>query len=217
MGMSASSRRWERVRAHTRACLLEAAAQAFEASGYDDTCMHRVAEIAGFTKATVYAHYRDKACLFAAVMELHASNFPLSIIPSQPLPGLKDELAYVALEIQKLAQVNACRRFCATLQRSAGGVAFYAELWNAYLAPYRAYVCAALVREGVEMAAHHADLYLQLMLQANSLQVAQPVGPSADATLTLFHQAFSRTRPVRANPSVVGTGSSHWPGSTTEQ
>lgn len=191
--MSASSRRWERVRAHTRACILEAAAQAFEESGNTDTCMHRVAEIAGFTKATVYAHYRDKTWLFTAVMEMHVSNFPVPTIPDSPLPSLREELAYVALEIQKLADVRACRRFCTTLQRSASGVEFYIERWNAYLAPYRQYVVAALTREGVELAEHHADLYIQLMLQANSLHAARAPEPNTEATLTLFHQAFSRT------------------------
>lgn len=215
--MNASSKRWERTRAHTRACILEAAAQAFEALGYDEACMHRIAEIAGYTKATLYAHYRDKRCLFAAVMELHASNFPLSVVSSQPLPGLKDALAHVALDIQKLAQVDACRRFCATIQRSASEVSFYAEHWSAYLAPHRAYVHAALVREGVEMAEEHSELYLQLLLQANSLQVARLAGASTDRTLTLFQQAFSRPSPPCTNSPVSTTGSGPGTGSITKQ
>lgn len=188
--MNASSKRWERVRAHTRACILEAAAQAFEASGYDHTCMHRIAEIAGYTKATVYAHYRHKARLFAAVMDWHASNFPLPAVPPKPLPELKEVLAHAALHIQTLARVDASRRFCVTLQRSANGVAFYVELWNAYLTPYRRCVHAALAREGIDLAEEHASLYLQLMLQANSLQVGPLSETSADATLSLFHRAF---------------------------
>ncbi|MBD9436575.1 TetR/AcrR family transcriptional regulator [Pseudoxanthomonas sp. PXM03] len=188
--MNASAKRWERVRTHTRACILEAAAQAFEASGYDDTGMHQIAEIAGYTKATVYAHYRDKARLFAAVMELHASGFPVVVVPSDPESELKDVLAHVALEIQKLTQLAACRRFCGTLQRSANGVAFYAELWDAYLAPYKAYICSAMALEGIDMAEEHAGLYLQLLLQASALQVAPLAPTSADATLSLFRRAF---------------------------
>ncbi|MDR6840105.1 helix-turn-helix domain-containing protein [Pseudoxanthomonas sacheonensis] len=215
--MSASSRRWERARAHTRACILEAAAQAFEESGYADTCMHRIAEIAGFTKATVYAHYRDKARLFAAVMEMHASNFPIPVLPTSPLQNLKDELAYVAREIQRLADVRACRSFCTTLQRSGSGAEFYIELWNAYFAPHRQYVVAALTRESVELAEHHADLYLQLMMQANSLHAARAPEPNKEATLMLFHQAFSRTTRSAANRSLLDTGSRYGPGSPTKQ
>jgi AcrR family transcriptional regulator len=188
--MNASSKRWERVRIHTRTCILEAAAQAFEVSGYDDTCMHRIADAAGYTKATIYAHYRDKARLFAAVMDLHASGFPILVVPSLSGSGLKEALAHVALEIQKLAQVDACRRFCGTLRRSASGVDFYAELWNAYLAPCRVHICLALTREGIDMADEHASLYLQLLQQANGLQVTPLASTSAEATLSLFSRAF---------------------------
>ena len=192
--MNATAKRWERVRSHTRTCILEAAAQAFEATGYDDTCMHRVAEIAGYTKATVYAHYRDKARLFAAVMDLHASGFPVVVVPSHTGSELKEALTHVALEIQKLAQVDACRRFCGTLRRSASEAGFYAELWNAYLAPYRTYICLALTREGIDMASEHASLYLQLLQQANALQATPLAATSADATLSLFRKAFHSQR-----------------------
>jgi AcrR family transcriptional regulator len=209
--MNASSKRWEHVRAHTRACILEAAAQAFEVSGYDHTCMHRIAEIAGYTKATLYAHYRDKARLFAAVMDWHASNFPLPAVQPDPLPELKEVLAHAALHIQALAHLDASRRFCATLRRSANGVAFYVELWNAYLTPYRECVQAALVREGIDLAGEHAELYLQLLLQANSLQVATLAGTSADATLSLFHRAFSRPPQSHVNSSTSDRGSNSGP------
>lgn len=106
-GMSASSRRWERVRAHTRACILEAAAQAFEESGNADTCMHRIAEIAGFTKATVYAG--TKTWLFAAVMEMHASNFPVPTIPDNSLPNTE---ATLTLFHQAFSRAAARSRQC---------------------------------------------------------------------------------------------------------
>ena len=188
--MKATAKRWERVRTHTRTCILEAAAQAFEASGYDDTCMHRIAETAGYTKATIYAHYRDKAHLFAAVMDLHASGFPPVLVPSHPRSDPKEALAYVALEIQKLSQLTACRRFCETVRRSGRGMTFYAELWNAYLAPYGVYICRALIREGIDLEEEYADLYLQLLLQANALHVTPLAATSASATLSLFRRTF---------------------------
>lgn len=190
--MSSGNRlRWERARENTRVAIIEAASQAFEATGYDDTCMNRIAQIAGYTKATVYSHFRDKPRLFAAIMEFHACKFPLIALPSMPLLTLKETLAYVALEIQKLAQVGACRRYCATIRRSGSGMGFYVELWAAYLAPCWEFVHAALVRERVELAKHHADLYLQLILQANSLQIGLSAEPNAQATLDLFQRAFS--------------------------
>ncbi|KRA50866.1 TetR/AcrR family transcriptional regulator [Pseudoxanthomonas sp. Root630] len=192
--MSSGNRlRWERAREQTRAAIIEAASRAFEATGYDDTCMNRIAQIAGYTKTTVYSHFRDKGRLFAAVMESHASRFHLIVLPPMPMLALNEALAYVALEIQKLAQVSACRRYCATIRRSGSGMGFYVELWAAYLAPCREFVHVALVREGVELAKYHADLYLQLMLQANSLQIGLSAEPNAQATLDLFQLAFGKT------------------------
>lgn len=183
--------RWERARDKTRATIIAAASQAFEAKGYDDTCVQSIARIAGYTKATVYSHFRGKARLFAAVMEFHASSFPVVAQPSMPMPALEDALEYVAIEIQRLAQVSACRRYCTTIQRSRSGVTFYVELWVAYIAPCWGFIHSSLVREGIRWSKHHADLYLQLMLQANSLQMGLSAEPNAQATLDLFQRAFS--------------------------
>ncbi len=188
--MNGSAKRWELVRAHTRACILEAAAEAFQSSGYDDTCMQQIADLAGYTKATIYAHYRDKARLFTAVMNLHASSLPEPVVHAHPGADLKDELDYVSLEIQKLAQLDVCRRFCGALRHSATETTAYAELWSAYLAPFRAYICSALARKGVERAEDHASLYLQLLLQAHSLQVSPLPATNAGAMLSVFHRAF---------------------------
>lgn len=213
--LSGNRLRWERAREQTRAAIIEAASRAFESAGYDDTCMNRIAQIAGYTKTTVYSHFRDKGRLFAAIMEFHASRFPLIVPPSMPKLALNEALAYVALEIQKLAQVSACRRYCATIRRSGNGMGFYVELWAAYLAPCREFVHVALVREGVELAKHHADLYLQLMLQANSLQIGLSAEPNAQATLDLFQRAFGKTSPN--DRFYDDAGSPLGPGSSTKQ
>jgi len=189
--MSTPANRWERARAYTRRCILEAAAKAFEESGYGEACMSRIAELAGFTKATVYAHYRDKARLFSAVMDKHAACFPPQEPPDGQLVSVKEGLAFIALELQKLAGLAACRCYCATLQRSGGGLEFYHELWADYLEPYKQFLIDSLVREGVDAAGHHADLYVQLMLQSNSLQTRPGRSPSISATLALFQRACS--------------------------
>lgn len=189
--MSTRASRWERARAYTRGCILEAAAKAFEESGYGEACMSRIAELAGFTKATIYAHYRDKARLFAVVMDKHAACFPLKELPDGQLLSMKEGLAFVALELQKLAGLDACRCYCVTLQRSGSGLEFYHELWAAYLEPYKQFLIDSLVREGVDAAGHHADLYVQLMLQSNSLQTRPGQSPSISATLALFQKACS--------------------------
>ncbi|MBH1638049.1 TetR/AcrR family transcriptional regulator [Stenotrophomonas maltophilia] len=190
--MNGSAKRWERARAHTRACILEAAAEAFQSSGYDNACMQQIADLAGYTKATVYAHYRDKANLFTAVMNLHASSLPEPVVRAHAGADLKEELDYVSLEIQKLAQLDVCRRFCGALRHSATGTTAYAELWSAYLAPFRAYICSALAREGVDRAEEYASLYLQLLLQTNSLQTAPQPATNAGAMLSVFHRAFQQ-------------------------
>lgn len=208
--MNATAKRWEHVRAHTRACIREAAAQAFEASGYDGACMDQIASIAGYTKATVYAHYRDKARLFEAVMDWHVSSFIPPTALQEPLPELSEVLAQVARHVQALAHLDASRRFCTTLQRSANRGPFYVALWSVYLAPQRKRIHAAFVREGNDRADEHADLFLQLLLQANSLHVAPLSGKNADAALELFQRAFPSASGY-ANRSLLGAPSKPGP------
>lgn len=52
-----------------RESILDAAVQEFGASGFDNTSMDRISEVANVSKRTVYNHFPSKEDLFAAIVE----------------------------------------------------------------------------------------------------------------------------------------------------
>ena len=76
-----------------RTLVLDAAAEIFLDKGFDQTSMEAVAARAGVSKATVYAHYRDKAGLFEAVIERGAAalnvNLDCTLVDSESMPEEK--------------------------------------------------------------------------------------------------------------------------------
>ncbi len=167
----------------------------FQQDGYARSTMQRIARAAGVSKVTVYAHFRDKAHLFSAVMDQHLANMPT---PSLAVPGtseLRLKLACVAEEIRMLAGHPACRFFCQTLVHSSHMRQLYLDQWEARLQRYRRYVVEALAHAHVALPDAHAEQFMRLVLGGHSLPTGT-VPPSGDpATITLFERAFSRTSP----------------------
>jgi TetR/AcrR family transcriptional regulator of autoinduction and epiphytic fitness len=62
--------RKQRDTSKKRAEIVAAAIQAFQAEGYDNTSMDRIAEVAGASKRTVYNHFPSKEELFSAAIEV---------------------------------------------------------------------------------------------------------------------------------------------------
>ena len=56
-------------KAHTRSCLLEAAARVFSRRGLQHASIDEVAEDAGFTKGAFYANFKSKEELFLAMLD----------------------------------------------------------------------------------------------------------------------------------------------------
>jgi AcrR family transcriptional regulator len=75
--------------------LVEIAAAMFMERGFDATTIDAVAEAANVGKATLYARYRDKAALFAAVFRRQIDRWLSSSMVEAPLPG--DKVADVLL------------------------------------------------------------------------------------------------------------------------
>ena len=69
--------------------LIEIAARTFMEKGFDATTIDAVAEAAGVGKATLYARYRDKGALFAAVCQRKIDLWlvPLSQAAAAPASG----------------------------------------------------------------------------------------------------------------------------------
>ena len=64
--------------------LLEIAAAMFMERGFDATTIDAVAEAASVGKATLYARYRDKAALFAAVFQRQIDRWLAGSLPDEP-------------------------------------------------------------------------------------------------------------------------------------
>src|ERR1700756_1486744 len=58
-----------------RAHIVEAAKDVFLAGGFADTTMDEIARVARISKHTLYAHFRDKADLFEAVIVQDMQRF----------------------------------------------------------------------------------------------------------------------------------------------
>jgi len=61
--------RKKRDTSEKRGSIISAAIEAFQAEGYDNTSMDRIAELAGASKRTVYNHFPTKEALFEAVFD----------------------------------------------------------------------------------------------------------------------------------------------------
>jgi AcrR family transcriptional regulator len=61
-------------KAHTRSCLLEAAARVYARFGFAGATLEEVASDAGFTKGAVYAHFGSKENLLLALVEEHLAG-----------------------------------------------------------------------------------------------------------------------------------------------
>jgi len=77
--------------------ILDAAARAFAADGFDNASMDRIAELAGASKRTVYNHFGSKEALFEAVVQHLLEQFHAidRVIYRAHLP-LTDQLAEFA-------------------------------------------------------------------------------------------------------------------------
>ena len=84
----------ERTRTERKRCaILEAAAEEFQANGFEGTSMDRVAERAGVSKRTIYNHFENKEALFEAITdEMIDEIVAISAIRYDPARGLEDQL-----------------------------------------------------------------------------------------------------------------------------
>lgn len=77
-----------------REAILNAAKEVFFEAGYAVASMDRIAEVAGVTKRTVYAHFESKDALFAAVVDRGCRNVAAQLpglenLPADPAEGLR--------------------------------------------------------------------------------------------------------------------------------
>lgn len=110
--------REEAVRRDAR--LLEVATNLFMERGFDGTSIDAVAEIAGVSKPTVYARYRDKRELFAAVLRgtIRDCLAPISAAAeTQTTEDNPKAIETILHEVSRHILARALMPECATLQR----------------------------------------------------------------------------------------------------
>jgi AcrR family transcriptional regulator len=83
------------AREDRRAQLVEAAAAAFLAAGFDATSMEAVADRAGVTRLIVYRHFESKQALYKAVLESVVASLRDEFDPDEP-SGVAEMLLSVA-------------------------------------------------------------------------------------------------------------------------
>ena len=88
--------------------------QEFLAHGYAATSMDRVASAAGVSKATIYSHFKDKADLFAAIMQQLAEHKFATVFDPRDRSALQGDprTTIRSLALKMCAQAECDKHFC---------------------------------------------------------------------------------------------------------
>jgi AcrR family transcriptional regulator len=81
--------------------ILDAAVETFLANGFDKSSMDAIAERAGVSKTTIYAHHADKFALFRAVMERSSRALTVQLDQSRAREGTdpQERLTEIVLDV----------------------------------------------------------------------------------------------------------------------
>lgn len=121
--------------------ILRAASDVFAALGHDLANMQLIADSAGVTKATLYAHFGNKAQLFRAAIEYWMAELPEPAL-ADPVEGdLRAHMEEVARELLRQAVHPASLALTRILTRSNW---VPQKRWRQRHRPYRAYLQKAL-------------------------------------------------------------------------
>jgi AcrR family transcriptional regulator len=123
--------------------ILWAASDVFVALGHDLANMQLIAESAGVTKATLYAHFGDKAQLFRVVIEYWMEELPEPALASEVTGELRDCLEAVARELLLQSMHPASLALTNILLRSNW---VPQKRWRQRYRPYQAYLEKALAQ-----------------------------------------------------------------------
>lgn len=109
----------QQARLARRRGMIQAAGDTFTALGYELSSMALIAEAAGATKATLYAHFDSKAGLFRAVIEHRLTELPEPAPVESPDGHLRTQLDEVARALTRQATHPATLAIACILSRSA--------------------------------------------------------------------------------------------------
>lgn len=154
--------------------------------------MKRISELCGVTKVTIYAHYRDKAHLYKAVMDGHLTSMSSGKLGTTEVVDLGDALMRIAAGIERLAADASCQAFCKSLSRSGPASDVYLERWSAILEPYLNLATQAMAKAPVpSTSSGDSEKFLRLILAERGLPPHRSTPMSgSDATIALFVRAY---------------------------
>lgn len=191
-GASETTLRWERARASSRRRILDAAATVFAEEGFERATMKHIAEVCGITKATLYAHFRDRERLYRTVMDGHLASMPSGLLDMHGVADLGDAFKRIADGIGRLAADASCQAFCRSLSCSGAAGEVYIQHWHAKLEPLFALAEDAFMKASARPTnAADSESFLRLVLTQHGLpQRSRPVS-NRDATVALYLRAYA--------------------------
>ena len=154
--------------------MLGAASEVFTAFGYDLANMQAIADSAGVTKATLYAHFGDKEQLCRAVIDHWLQQLPEPSLASHAQGGLRACLEKVAGELLRQSAHPACHALTHILLRSRR---IAQKRWRQRHRPYQTYLEEALAQSS--RCADPGQAAIQfLLLTVGSIDCSSPVAVS---------------------------------------
>lgn len=200
---SKTALRWEAARAQSRQCILDAAGAVFAEEGFERATMNRIAEVSGLSKATIYAHYRDKEHLYTSVMDGHLASMPSCEPDMHTVTDLGGALLRITDAIERMAADSSCQAFCEALSRSRWRNDAYLCRWGVMLEPYLEVAERVLAQASEHSSnARDSEIFLRLILLERGLPLgAWPVSDSA-TTVALFLRSYGACcHPSKINPA----------------
>lgn len=170
--------------------ILRAASEVFAALGHDLANMLVIAESAGVTKATLYAHFGNKDQLFRAVIEYWMEELPESALASPVEGDLRAHLEEVARELLRQATHPASLALTRIFMRSNW---VPQKRWRQRHRPYRAYLEKALSQcPRCNDPAQASAQFLLLAVGSLDSSIVTPADESRISTaVDLFVQAYA--------------------------
>ncbi|MFI7866726.1 TetR/AcrR family transcriptional regulator [Ectopseudomonas khazarica] len=173
-----------------RQAMLLAASEVFMVFGFDHANMQVIADSAGVTKATLYAHFSDKAQLYSAAIEYWLGQLPEPRLPIQARGGLRVCLERAAHELLLQNQHTASHALTQMVLRS-NRIAH--KRWRKRFLPYQRYLEKAFSRWARCPEPEQAAIQF-LLLTVGNLDCSNPSAVSKArlaAAVEIFAQVYA--------------------------
>ncbi len=213
--------RFQRLASDKRDAVLDAAAREFAMQGYDGASLNRIVLAAGFSKASFYYYFDDKADLAAAVIDREVRRY-LESWSQLGTPRTAGEFWGEVTRIAELgkAQMREMPRGGDALMRLGTAVARDPDLFDRLVGPMLHEVTAKLAafwKRGQELGAVRADLPLATLMSllqgikmvVTNVVLPQDRAPTAEELDRFFEvhldliRRVSEPRPREARPAAA--------------